>query len=322
MYTLECSTDNRVSWNVLASGMSETTYDYVIPSVQSVCFRVKAVDSQENASEYTVGDVVRVEHIFTNRIVGKAIGPDTPFDTLGLVAITPTYIIGRSIGEKTLMIPAKNTLENTSWADIDRVSKLGMCPEYWNIGDTKSVLIDGMTYYAEIIGFSHDDLADGSGKAGITFGLKDCLNSLYTMNSTATNEGGWGGCELRTTLQSTIFNQLESELTTVIKPVTKKASAGNQSTAINSYTDTLFLFAEKEVFGSIQYSADGEGDQYSRFQTASTRIKNSNGSASYWWLRSPFRNNTTYFCYVTRSGLSNDFGTANRTYGVSFGFCV
>lgn len=221
----------------------------------------------------------------------------------------------------TSLPPAGTALNDFTWAQIDYISQEGLMSDYFNVGDTKNVSINGTTYVVEIVGFSHDDKADGSGKAGITFGLKDCLNTTYAMNSSNTNTGGWGNCALRSTLQSTIYNQLPSDLREVIKNVTKKASAGSKSTTISSYTDNLFLFAEKEIFGSTTYSVNGEGTQYARFTTSSTRIKKVNGSASTWWLRSPASSYSTTFCCVLTGGTANDY-LASTSYGVAFGFCV
>lgn len=217
--------------------------------------------------------------------------------------------------------PAGTPLNNFTWAQIDYISENGLVSDYFNIGDTKNVTIGSTTYVVEIIDFSHDDKADGSGKAGLTFGLKDCLNTAYQMNSSDTNAGGWGSCALRATLRGDIWNQLPSDLRGVIKEVTKKASAGNSSSTVSSYTDTLFLFAEKEIFGSTQYSVNGEGTQYARFTTSNTRIKKLNDSATHWWLRSPRSGATYHFCNVYPDGTVNN-DRASYSYGVAFGFCV
>ena len=217
--------------------------------------------------------------------------------------------------------PAGTPLNNFTWAQIDYISENGLMSDYFNIGDTKNVTIGSATYVVEIVGFSHDDRADGSGKAGLTFGLKDCLNTAYQMNSSNTNAGGWGSCALRATLRGDIWNQLPSDLRGVIKEVTKKTSAGNASNIINSISDTLFLFAEKEIFGSTQYSVNGEGTQYARFTTSNTRIKKLNGSAAAWWLRSPNSSISITFCAVNNSGAAY-YDYASGSYGVAFGFCV
>ena len=217
--------------------------------------------------------------------------------------------------------PAGTPLNNFTWAQIDYISENGLMSDYFNIGDTKNVTIGSVTYVVELMDFLHDDRADGSGKAGLTFGLKDCLNIAYQMNSSNINAGGWGSCDLRATLRGDIWNQLPSDLRGVIKEVTKKASAGNSSSTISSYTDTLFLYAEKEIFGGTRYSVNGEGTQYARFTTSNTRIKKRNGSATHWWLRSPRSGYATSFCVVLSTGM-NDYIDASFSHGVAFGFCV
>ena len=166
-------------------------------------------------------------------------------------------------------------------------------------------------------------MADGSGKAKITFGLANCLSTYYAMNSSNTNSGGWGSCALRTTLQNTILNQLPTELKSLIKTVKKKTSAGSKSTTINTTNDTLFLFSEVELFGSTTHSVTGEGTQYPIFTDNNSRIKKQGdtGSACRWWERSPNDRNTTSFCRVETNGSPYYYETS-YDYCVCFGFCI
>lgn len=234
-------------------------------------------------------------------------------------AYVPAYV-GMS-GQWVLMAPPAQPLEDMSWADISSVSTMGLASSYWSVGDTKGITIDNTPYTVQIAGFNHDDLADGSGKAGVTFTLQNCLNTTYALNSSPTNANGWGGCSLRTTLQSTIFNQIESNLRNVIKTVNKTACVGGGSTNVSTYADNLFLFAEIEVFGVLKYSAPGEGTQYELFTTSSERIKDVNGAPAGWWLRSAYAQNAQAFCFVNATG-GQDAVPANSPYGIAFGFCV
>ena len=197
-----------------------------------------------------------------------------------------------------------------------------------SVGDTITWAVNGVDYVFVVMGFNHDDLATATaygaatatGKAGISFQMQNCLATTYSMNSSNTNSGGWGNCALRTTLQSTIKGQLPSAVQSAIKVVTKKASAGSQSTTINSYSDTLFLLSEVEVFGATTYSASGEGTQYAYYKAGNSKVKTVNGSASNWWERSPRTSNSANFCYVG-SGGSAGGGNASTSRGVAFGFC-
>lgn len=215
------------------------------------------------------------------------------------------------------------TLANNTWAQIAAASEAGVAASTWSVGDTKNITVGGETLTVEIVGFNHDDLASG-GKAGITFGLKNLMANTRQMNSSNTNAGGFTGSDMYDWLQGTLLNSLPSDLRAVLKSVNKKTSAGSQSSTINTNAMKIFLFSEIEIFGSVTYSKSGEGSQYSRFATASSRIKylsNGSGSASPWWERSPYGNNSNAFCNVSSSGNANDGGASNSR-GVCFGFCV
>lgn len=215
------------------------------------------------------------------------------------------------------------TLANNTWAQIAAASEAGVADTTWSVGDTKNITVGGETLTVEIVGFNHDDLASG-GKAGITFGLKNLMANTRQMNSSNTNAGGFTGSDMYEWLQGTLLNSLPSDLRAVLKSVNKKTSAGSQSSTINTNAMKIFLFSEIEIFGSVTYSKSGEGSQYSRFATASSRIKylsNGSGSANYWWERSPYGNDSNYFCTVNSSGVAS-LNSANRSRGVCFGFCV
>ena len=215
------------------------------------------------------------------------------------------------------------TLANNTWAQIAAASEAGVAASTWSVGDTKNITVGGETLTVEIVGFNHDDLASG-GKAGITFGLKNLMANTRQMNSSNTNAGGFTGSDMYDWLQGTLLNSLPSDLRAVLKSVNKKTSAGSQSSTINTNAMKIFLFSEIEIFGSVTYSKSGEGSQYSRFATASSRIKylsNGSGSADIWWERSPNGNNSNIFCNVYSNGYAN-YDYAGYSGGVCFGFCV
>lgn len=174
------------------------------------------------------------------------------------------------------------------------------------------------------MGFNHDDKADGTGKAGITFGAKNLAGYTRGMNNSNTNSGGFTGSNTYRYLQNTLFSQLDPGLQSAIKPVLKKTSAGSKNTTINTNEMKIFLFSEIEVFGSITYSFSGEGSQYNYFATKANRVKylyNGAGNAYTWWLRSPHASSSTAFCTVSPAGGANH-QLASRVTGVCFGFCV
>lgn len=231
-------------------------------------------------------------------------------EVIGIVYVYP-FVVGA-------------TLEATTWDNIAAVSKFGQAPNYWKVGDRKNITVNGVTYAAQIIGFDHDTLttADGSRtKAGITFQLVDCLKTTYSMNGSDTNVNGWRGSTMRTSTMATLLNQLSSDLKSVLKFVNKVTSKGNKQSALETTSDKLFLLSEIEVFGATQYSYAGEGKQYEYYTAGNSTIKKVNGSANYWWERSPRSGGTGAFCRVGTGGIATSNGASGST-GVSFGFCV
>lgn len=213
-----------------------------------------------------------------------------------------------------------DNLNDTDWADIDICGRLGMAQQFFKVGDSKTVNIGGTNYEVQIIGFNHDDKVSG-GKAAYSFQLVDCLNQTQQMNTSNTNTGSWNGSAMRGRM-STYKSQLPAALRNVIKTVKKKSGTGGGSSSGTQQTnDDLFLLSEIEIFGTTTYSVAGEGTQYEWYKAGNTKVKKVNGSASFWWERSPYSGNTYYFCGVDSNGnASNNY--ASISYGVSFGFCV
>lgn len=213
-----------------------------------------------------------------------------------------------------------DNLNDTDWADIDICGRLGMAQQFFKVGDSKTVNIGGTNYEVQIIGFNHDDNVSG-GKAAYSFQLVDCLNQTQQMNTSNTNTGGWNGSAMRGRM-STYKSQLPAALRNVIKTVKKKSGTGGGSSSGTQQTnDDLFLLSEIEIFGTTTYSVAGEGTQYEWYKAGNSRIKKVNGSADYWWERSPSSGYTGNFCYVYSSGNASA-DSANGSRGVSFGFCV
>lgn len=138
------------------------------------------------------------------------------------------------IGEDT---PTSSSFAEDSWETINAISTSGLASSTYNIGDEKTISVDGTDYVIQIIGFNHDDLSDESGKAGITCQFKNCLASTYGMNSDNINAGGWEQCQMRTYLSGTVLPTLPTDLQSVIKSVNKLTSAGDRDSTYKSTAD-------------------------------------------------------------------------------------
>ena len=141
------------------------------------------------------------------------------------------------------------------------------------------------------------------------------------MNSSNTNTGGWTSSARRTWCNSVFKGALPVNLAPIFKQFENKTSAGNQSTVINTDVDWFALPSEIEIFGSTTYSASGEGTQFTWYETAANRIKKVDGSANYWWERSPRTSNTASFCGVSGGGSAGANGASTAGGLAPFG-CI
>lgn len=212
--------------------------------------------------------------------------------------------------------------ENNEWAAIIEACHANEVPDEWVADGTcyKDMDIGGTPYRIDIIGKNHDDLADGTGKAPLTFQLHDCYDTIFRMNPTITNVGGWRDCQMRTQTMPALKALMPAEVQAGIRAVNKLTSAGGQSSSIVTTSDELFLPSEVEVFGSIKYSFAGEGTQYEYYQVGNSKVKNWKGSAYNWWERSPLFDGSASYCRVTSNGTVS-YNTAQMAFGVPFCFC-
>lgn len=199
-----------------------------------------------------------------------------------------------------------------------------------SVGDQVTLFLNGTNYAFDVIGFNHDTLTDSmaygeetaTGKAGITFQIHNLFSTTYKMNSSKTNSGGWKSSAMRTSTMATMKGYLPAAWQTAIKPVNKvSGTGGGSSSGTETVSDSCFLLAEIEIFGSTTYSVSGEGTQYAYYKAGNSKVKeNVSGSANYWWERSPYSGQND-FCRVSSSG-GTGFYRADYRGGVAFGFCV
>ena len=240
---------------------------------------------------------------------------------------------GSTIDAGTIVTPIViPTFGNMSWAEIAAVSEAGNASTTFAVGDEKTITLStGEEITLVILGFDHDDLSDGSGKAGMTIGMKNLLSKSYRWNATFTD---WGECEMRIETLQTLLSQLPSDLQAIIKTVDKKYVAKDFE-SISTSNDKLFIFSIVEVGDTPPYTAqqlyEQEGEIYDYWigSTEEDRIKyasNGNGSKRSWWLRSVSNSiaNFEYTIYQISSYSNGRTASsmAKYTEGVCFGFCV
>lgn len=181
----------------------------------------------------------------------------------------------------------------------------------------------------QVAAFDADDLADGSGKAKISWVAKELLATVHQMNPilspTPYQEGtgcigGWEKCTMRTYLNDTIKPLLPASARSCMVAVAKAHRA--YDTTVTAFTqnttDELFLASDVEVQPGGIYAG--------LFPDNASRIKYLAGNATgarAWWLRSgsSIATNGNAFDAVNVRG-SIDLGGAVYEHGVCLGFCT
>ena len=176
-------------------------------------------------------------------------------------------------------------------------------------------LTNGKTLEYRIVGINHDDLADGSGKAGLTFEATNTALAAQRMNATGTNAGGWEKSELRGRLNTgDLWSLLPSELQSKVKSVTKMTDnqGGGKAGTPSATTDKVFLLSTTEVYGDMQ----SDGTQYEFYKSKGVTTSNYSGASSSddRWTRSVYPSYSTTFRNVNSNGNYYSASATNPHY--------
>ena len=198
---------------------------------------------------------------------------------------------------------ANTTLNSNSWSVIRAVADAGQASNYWNVGDTKSIVLNGTvghlslsnyTIYAFIIGIDHNASLEGTncihfqiGKTALSGGKSVCFYDNYgsyvsetgyfSMNASATTVGGWASSQMRnnicgtslTSYSGTVIAVIPDSLRSVLKSVIKFTdNIGNTSiseNAVTATTDYFFLLSEYEVYMNTKYCNPYEASKQAQY---------------------------------------------------------
>lgn len=256
------------------------------------------------------------------------------------------------------VVPIPTVLNNATWAQIKEVAEKSQGPNYWSVGDTKQITIngklsDGLTLsnyntWVYIIGFDHNSAFEGTGIAfggfktaqtgGVDVALCDSAygndktsGQWFNMNNSETNSGGWASCRMRSTTLPLVKSALPSELTSVIKTTTiysdNTGDGSNMAYYVTATHDDLYLLAEFEILGARTHANSDERNyqqQYAYYAAGNSKIKyrhDSTATAASWWERSVYARNAGEFCFVGSDDHAT-FGQAHFLLGLAVAFKV
>ena len=185
-----------------------------------------------------------------------------------------------------------------------------------------------------IVGINHDDLADASGKAGLTF-LTTSTGIKSRVNATKTNAGGWEKSELRAKMNSgEIWSLMPVDFQSKVKSVRKLTnnvggSKENKDVAITATSDKLFLLSYSELVTTSRYASyypwiSSEGTLYEAFKGKVTESDSGNAAISidsYLWERSVDPSDSAYFLRVYSGGSPSHGDSATCSLCVCPAWC-
>lgn len=263
MWSDETTTAKQVNWTInkaagsLSVNPETVTLDMEHPTAQITVTRVGtgAITAQSNNTG-----------IVTTSISGNVVTVNNVNQTSGDTTITIKVAADNNYNapaDKTVTVNAKfvsEVLNENDWSVIKTVSDSGQGDNYWDVGDTKNIVINGkignttfsnLSVAVFILGFNHNSSREGSNKihfqigkiSGKMVGLYDSKygpdagwpsggSGSFVMNTSSTNSGGWNNSYMRKTilgntntptspLANSFMAALPSDLRAVMKSVTK-----------------------------------------------------------------------------------------------------
>ena len=200
---------------------------------------------------------------------------------------------------------------SSSWADVARRIANG-ADGYLNVKDSLMCsLKDGTDVQLDVLGVNVYNTNE------VIFGFHD-LHWNKRMNREHTNAGGWRDSQMRAELNDTVLGLLPDDLVEIITPrtiVQRKRGETFES------SDKIWLPSYTEVFGEERNMPDVGDIQFEFFKDKRNRVKFRNGEPTYWWLRSPYVDSSTYFWNVSPSGYCGN-NNAGNSGGVSPAFSI
>ena len=281
-----------------------------------------------NKTSMTLNGSTKSSTIAVTRVGDGAVSATSSNTSVATVSVSGTTVTvtGKAYGTVTITVrvaagtnhtaPADKTcsvtvnvfntnISSNSWAAIKAASDAGEGANFWSVGDTKPIVINGkvgnftfsnLTINPFILGFNHNSAKEGTkrihwliGKiSGKMVGLCDdrynsnSTNSGYfQMNTSNTNVGGWKDSYMRKTLlgnsntptsplANSLMAALPSDLRAVMKAVTKYTdnvgnATGHTAGNVTSTSDYLFLLSNYEVQGNDGYANSYEKNSQAQY---------------------------------------------------------
>lgn len=207
-----------------------------------------------------------------------------------------------------------------SWERVIQVIESGNASEWFNVGDKK--VLTG-THKCVIVGFNHDDLSDGTGKAAVSLALTDVWSTNWSTGSPPYSAS---------TLRTSIENQISSLPEVVANAIKSVKKSCREAGCTNSYTSgyetvdcKLWALSTEELNSTLKY---GEGTAYPYYPKTPDNAKRILSKP--YWTRT-YSNQSSSDAYTQWADVGTA-GTSSNVYSLQsgttykramhFGFCI
>ncbi len=337
-----------LSWtnpsNVVIDGTTLSTFDHVIIVKNESRYPTSIKDGNTiysgNGTTCSDGNVIKNKKYHYRFFV---------YDTNKLCNNNMSMII-----ENTFYGIDYSILKNNTWEQIAAASESGIASSLWKVGDEIDLTLSEFKYnddedmdevYSfsaqtitlQIWDFNHFDKSDGSGKAGIVFGMKNLMKERFT----GWHFSCWAESDIKKTLMTAIYNRLPEDCRSYIKPVKVYTAyninyngygnpAGHSQSPGYLSIEKVFVPGLTEVGTALKnslistFNCELNQKQFPIFTDSNSRIKNP-----------PSDGSTNIYNYLLRSSVDFEYDSIIRVWnhdgepnssrstgsGDSFGLC-
>ena len=255
-------------------------------------------------------------------------------------------LIPKVTGNVTITVASidPTNLEDISWNAVSRISRAGLATQYFEEGDTKSIVLNGnmkgvsfnnLSIDLYIVGINHNAAKEGDnlihfklGKInGVQVGLINRADysqnpGTFCMNASGLSNDGWETTTMRTSIlgndkdpmhqnSGTFISLLPEDLRSVMRTATKYSYQGS---AVAAVTDYASLLSEVEYVGRADVSHEEElidNMQYNYYASGNSIRHYAQDDQSYsvnvWTRSDSYREESQKFAVINRAdGVSDD----------------
>lgn len=261
-------------------------------------------------------------------VKADGVAPATPASSA--TPLQRYYAFGFCLGTAENKLIYENTEIQDSWQDILTAIDNGTYRTKYKVGNYKALDlgINGIVDM-EIVALDEDDLADGIGKAPLTFISKEAISIQQTMFE-SNNSQGWSDSPCRTYLNSTFKNIIASTLGQRIVSVKKYTTEGTSADTLIENVETadfVWIPSTREIANSgNMLETNGVTYSVTSFFSATRCIKSTPTNS---WATRSSKNasqNTKYIAAIGSNGVPSirqvNSYPANVPSNVPIGFCL